>query len=103
MNKGPHLCKPPANTNVPMRSVVHRAAIARRGVVCKRRVSPLVSALATEVGSETRSRHKAYGNKLVPDEHGQVNAVGNQVTPQGVWKHDVREQVEDLFLRSEEH
>ena len=64
MVKGRHLCKPFTSTNsrldglpgCPVRSLV--------GSLCKLVASLLVTAPQTGVGSETTSRHKAYGNVI---------------------------------------
>ena len=50
------------------------------GSLCNPVASPLVAAASTRVGSETRSRHKAYGNELIVGvDH--FESVRNEVTP----------------------
>ena len=52
----------------------------------RRIASPLVTAPPTGVGSERKSRHKAYGNGCVCGIWNQSAWVRKEVTPQGVWK-----------------
>src|SRR6266702_1560236 len=62
MNGGRHPCKAPASGNAPKWRVIHRAAGSSDGGLCKPATSSLVTATPNGVGSETTSRHQAYGN-----------------------------------------
>ena len=77
MTKGRHLRKPSTSTNGRRKGRSGSLVRPLAGGPCKLESSPLVHAHQ----SETRSRHKAYGNECVPVPEVELLLVRNEVTP----------------------